>query len=388
MKILSLVYEYPPIGGGGGVVAAALNATLATYGHEVTVVTSAMQGLPTMVRERGVTIHRTRCRRKHRHYTNTLELLTSLIPAYRKASEIIESSRPDLIHVHFAIPSGVIAYLLSRRYGIPYVLTAHGSDIPGYNPDRFSTQHFFFRPFWKRILQHAMAVTSPSYFLEDLIKKSSNVPVCVIPNGYTPEPRQGLQKRNMILVVARMFPRKGVQHFIESVRDLETEWEIVIAGDGPFLETLKQQASTAHCSIRFTGFLGKTELHSLYEQARILVFPSIRENFPIVLLEGMDTRCAVITTDAEGCAEVVGDAGVVVRKGDPTDIGRELRKLMQDPDRCTELAMRGWMRAKSLRWPTVATAYMELFSAITGLPASDIPVETAATGTFPALLHQ
>jgi glycosyltransferase involved in cell wall biosynthesis len=184
-----------------------------------------------------------------------------------------------------------------------------------------------------------------------------------------------------------MFPRKGVQHFIESVRDMETDWEIVIAGDGPYLDTLKQQAKSARCAIRFTGFLGKTELHGLYEEARILVFPSIRENFPIVLLEGMDTRCAVITTDAEGCAEVVGNAGIVVPKGDPAEIGRVLRQLMNDPERCKELAMLGWARAKSLRWPIVAAAYMEIFAGTTGLPASNVRVETASTGSFPALLH-
>ena len=46
MKILSLTYEYLPIGGGGSRVAAAVNEELARRGDEVTVVTSAMKGLP------------------------------------------------------------------------------------------------------------------------------------------------------------------------------------------------------------------------------------------------------------------------------------------------------------------------------------------------------
>jgi len=41
----------------------------------------------------------------------------------------------DLIHAHFIFPDGVLAFLLSRLTGLPYLITAHGSDVPGYNPD-------------------------------------------------------------------------------------------------------------------------------------------------------------------------------------------------------------------------------------------------------------
>lgn len=388
MKILSLVYEYPPIGGGGGVVAAALNETLAMYGHEVTVVTSAMPGLAAEETIRGVKVFRTACWRRFRHYTTSLELLTTLWPAYRKAAEIIERERPDLIHTHFVIPSGLLAHLLARRFDISYVLTAHGSDIPGYNPDRFGFLHRILKPLWRRIIRGAAIVVSPSNFLANLIRKTEPLPIRIIPNGYSPEARLGLKKKNMILVVSRMFPRKGVQHFIDSVRDLDTDWEIVIAGDGPYLNKLKEKARNVKCSITFTGFLDKKALRSFYEQARILVFPSIRENFPIVLLEAMDSRCAVITTDAEGCAEVVDDAGIVIRKGAPKDIRRALGELMNDQERCTELAKKAWTRAKSLRWPTVAAKYMEAYSAAMGVPPAPPALKVAETGVFPQLLHE
>lgn len=388
MKILSLIYEYPPIGGGGGVVAAALNETLAIYGHSVTVVTSAMPGLPAEETIGDVKIFRTACWRRHRHYTTSLELLTSLWPAYRKAAAVIERERPDLIHTHFVIPSGAIAFALSKRFGIPYVVTAHGSDIPGYNPDRFGILHRLLKPMWRRIVRGAAVVVSPSNFLANLIRKTEKLPIRVIPNGYTPEPRQGLKKKSMILVVSRMFPRKGVQHFIESVRNLDTGWEVVIAGDGPYLDKLKELARGSKCPIEFTGFLDKKALRSYYEQARILVFPSIRENFPVVLLEAMDSRCAVITTDAEGCAEVVGDTGVVIRKGAPQEIRAALLQLMNDPERCTDLAKMAWSRAKSLRWPNVATEYLEVYAEVTGIPPAVPNWEAIETGVFPQLLHE
>ena len=365
MKILSLTYEYPPIGGGGSVVASALNEQLVRAGHQVQVVTSAMPGLAETEVVRGVTVHRTVCWRRHRHFTTSLELATTLLPAYRRAAKVIEELRPDILHTHFVFPSGVLAWLLSRRYGIPYVLTAHGSDIPGYNPDRFGLLHALLKPVWRKIVASAAAITSPSRFLAELIQVNTRVPVEVVPNGFSPAIRPSVAKRNLVLVVARLFPRKGVQHFIEAAQSMSSDWEFVVAGDGPYMETLKHQAKSLNCPVRFVGFVDKTVLYGLYQEARIFVFPSLRENFPMVLLEAMDAGCAVITTDAEGCAEVVGDAGIVVQAGSPRQIRSALEHLMADPERRNELSRLARKRAQWFRWPRIADIYRLVFLSVT-----------------------
>jgi glycosyltransferase involved in cell wall biosynthesis len=366
MRILTLTYEYPPIGGGGGVVAAALNKQLVINGHTVDVVTSAMPGLAREEVADGVNVHRTWCFRRHRHFTTSLEMSTTLLPAYRAAAKLIEARRPDLIHTHFVFPSGIIARELSQRYGIPYVLTAHGSDIPNYNPDRFNVMHQILRPIWRRTMLGAAAITSPSQFLGNLMQESLAVPFKVVPNGYTPvgELEAPRPKRNLVLVVARLFPRKGVQHFIDSVASMTGDWEYVIAGDGPYMPALRERATKVGAKVRFVGFLDKKTLRGLYEEARILVFPSIRENFPMVLLEAMDAGCAVITTNAEGCAEVVGDAGVVFECGNTTELRRSLIDLMNDEARCVDLSVRAMERASRYRWNYIAAQYQEVFESV------------------------
>jgi len=361
MKILSLTYEYPPIGGGGGVVAKALNEMLVAGGDRVEVVTSSMPGLADYELLNGVGVYRTPCWRRHRHYTTFLELATTLMPAYQRAIEVINKNRPDVIHAHFALPSGVVAYYLWKRFGIPYVLTAHGSDIPGYNPDRFGILHRLLKPMWSKVMRHAADVTSPSEFLAKLIRQHIDIPIRVVPNGYNPDARIKHQKRKLVLVVARLFPRKGVQHFIQSIANLRSDWEYVVAGDGPYLETLQAQARAAHVPVRFTGFIDKQTLGALYEEASILVFPSIRENFPMVLLEGMDAGCAVITTDAEGCAEVVGNAGIVIEKGSAPHIRDALVELMESPARRGELAARSRERVELFLWSRIADQYRDVF---------------------------
>lgn len=365
MKILSVIYEYPPIGGGGGVVAAALNERLAATGDSVRVVTSHMPGLAQQETLRDVQITRTLCVRRHVHFTTAREMLTTFLPTYRAAARLIKQERPELIHSHFVLPSGLVAWLLSRRFGIPLILTAHGSDIPGYNPDRFNLLHELLKPLWRRIVKSAAAITSPSNYLANLIRSHCpQLPIYIVPNGYTPRPREPREKRKLVLVAARLFPRKGVQHFIEAVANTRSDWEFVIAGDGPYMETLRAQALAAQSPVKFIGFVDSETLSNYYQEAQIFVFPSIRENFPMVLLEAMEAGCAVITTDAEGCAEVVGDAGMVVPSGDAGALRTALMDLMSDDRHCRFLAQRARTRAYGFRWERTAGLYKSVFNRV------------------------
>jgi glycosyltransferase involved in cell wall biosynthesis len=340
------------------------------------VLTSRMRGFESHERIGSVTVHRSACVRRDAHYTTALELSTTLLPAWREGCRLIETFQPDLVHTHFVLPSGVIAWRLARRYQVPYVVTAHGSDIPGYNPDRFALLHRVLKPFWRQIVANASLLVSPSEFLAGLIRRQVDLPIRVIPNGYSPTESLGKSKRNLVLVVARLFPRKGVQRFIEAIPGMPRDWEYVIAGDGPQLPHLKELAERLRVPVRFIGFVDAHTLRGYYEEARILVFPSIRENFPMVLLEAMDAGCAVITTDAEGCGEVVGKAGLVVRKDDAQQIRSALRRLMDDPALCQELRRKAMARADLFRWPRIASLYRDAFaSAFASAPLTDTAIQ-------------
>ncbi len=359
MKILCSTYEYPPIGGGGASVARPLAMALAAKGHSIDVVTSGMRDLPSAESRDGITINRVRCLRRCRHYTTTAELLTYLWPAYRKACALHKERQFDINHTHFALPSGLVSYWLYKKTGLPYVLTIHGSDVPGYNPDRFRFAHTLAHPIWRRIIANSAQVVSASEFLKHLIQERIDVPVEVIHNGYSPYSidTAPTTKKNRILVVTRMFPRKGVQHFIAALDGLDHDWEVVVAGDGPYLPELKEQAQRTNVNIRFAGFVQGPELLELYESSKIFVFPSLQENFPVVLLEAMQAGCAIITTNADGCAEVLGNAGIATDPERPEQIRAALTDLMNDDSKISEFASAGRRRIDRFRWPRIAARY-------------------------------
>jgi glycosyltransferase involved in cell wall biosynthesis len=358
-------YEYPPVGGGGAAACKDLADTLVGFGHRIDIVTSGMRRLPAHETVDGVGVNRVRCVRRYKHYVTTPELLTQILPACSEAHRLMIQRRYALNHTHFVVPTGLASYLLWRKTGLPYVITAHGSDIPGYNPDRFICVHKLIRPVWKTILRNAACVVTPSAYLQRLLQESIDIDTEVIPNGISFPPANGNGKENRILLVTRMFERKGVQYFLEAVRDLTTDWEICVAGDGPYLPRLRELAKGIRPKVNFLGFIRGSRLTDLYHSAKVFVFPSIQENFPIVLLEAMSAGCAVITTSAFGCAEVVDNAAVQVAPKSVPDLRHALERMLHDNSEIDRLSKLGRERASQFRSEAVAQRYESLFQRLT-----------------------
>jgi glycosyltransferase involved in cell wall biosynthesis len=344
------------LGGGGSVVCHGLANSLVKLGHRVDVVTSHFKDLAWFEEQGGVNIHRVKCTRRNPWCTNTLELMTLLRPMYSKALELMSQHYYDINHTHFVIPTGVVSYWLYRKTGLPYIITAHGSDIPGFNPNRFKFEHKLLTWYWRRIVLHSQMIISPSNFLKSLILQKIDVPITVINNGFTPSENHSspIAKKNIVLVVTRMFERKGVQYLLEAIRNMKTDWEFVIAGDGPYLSTLKKIASQIGQKVRFTGFIKEKTLLDFYQAAKIFVFPSVMENFPMVLLEAMDAGCAMITTRNAGCCEAVGQAAVMVEPRSADQIRSALDQLMHNQSEINRLSKLARERATELSWAKIA----------------------------------
>ncbi len=368
MRILTLCYEFPPIGGGGSRVVAGLTGALARAGHEVDVVTSGFRGLPRRSTVGGVQVHRVRALRLRKHYCTMPEAACYVIGALATARRLARERAYDIAHAHFILPDGWIARRLRNGRDLPYLITAHGSDVPGYNPDRTQLAHHILAPTWGRVTRDAAAVVCASRSLETLVNaRDPRVEMRRVPNGIDPDRfRTDRPRARRILVVTRLLERKGVQYLLEAVRDLPLEHEIHIVGDGPHRPALQRGAASLRPTIVFHGWLDNRspELTRLFETSEIFVLPSDRENFPVCLLEAMAAGLAVVTTRSTGCAEVVGDSGVLFPPGDIAELRRVLRRLTGDPDLCRRLGRAARERVeRDLSWPAVARSYEELFEA-------------------------
>lgn len=361
-----LCYEFPPVGGGGSRVVAGLGRALVEAGHEVDVVTASFRDLPLRSTYEGVQVHRVRALRFREHYCTMPEAATYVVAARAPARRLARESEHDVVHAHFIFPDGWLARRLEREQGLPYVITAHGSDVPGYNPHRTRFAHWVLAPVWRNVARNAAAVVCPSRSLASLVRaRDPSVQTRLIPYGIDAERfRVDRPRAPRILVVTRLLRRKGVQHLLRAVRDLRLEHELHIVGDGPYRGALQRMAEEARPRVAFHGWLDNRspELTHLFETSQIFVLPSDRENFPVSLLEAMAAGLAVVTTHSTGCEEVVGDTGVLVAPGSVAELRRSLQRLTADRALCRELGRAARERVeRELSWPSVASRYAALY---------------------------
>jgi len=284
------------------------------------------------------------------------EQLDMYLSAFEQAiNKAVEEFKPDIIH-------GQHIWLLSWlaiKTGIPYVVTAHGTDLMGYK------QWERFRRYADETANGAKKIITISNDNNELV--SELFPACAgkaifMQNGYDtgrfyPEPvsREQIEKQynvklknKLVLFVGKLAHFKGVDIMIEALRMYESEYpgEITsfIAGDGELATSLKKQAAEGNLKdLHFMGHLDSTQLRELYSTADVSLVPSRREPFGLVAIEALACGCPVIATNQGGLTDIINDdVGTLVNVEDAKDLATAIRKEIYHPDR----AQRGKNAAK------------------------------------------
>ncbi len=351
MNILILNYEWPPLGGGGAPVAEGLARKYVEFGHNVDVVTMRYRDQPSEENRDSIRLHRVWCWRKKMETCETPEMISYVISALWPALRLCHRLKPSVIHCHFAVPTGLLAWMVHRLTRIPYIVTLHGSDLPGHNPTRFTLAHRFTKPVIRKVCASAAKVVSPSQFLADhLVNTVGDYDLEVIPNGIDCG-RFVFGKENCtpsIMMSGRLLKLKGFLDVLEALRDVPGDYEVRIAGDGPMREAMERAAEELPQKVSFHGWLDSASdaLRELYESSTIFALPSARENAPVSMLEAMAAGMAVVTSNASGCRETIGDAGLLVPAGDIPALAEALLSLIAAPARVAELGRKARRRVE------------------------------------------
>ena len=184
MKILILNSEYPPVGGGSANTTINNARELVELGHEVVVLTCSFDGLPKERIEDGVKVLRIASKRGHKDKSNAWEQLKFIFTGTFKAIKVTKEFRPDIQLPFFGAPSGFVSYFIKLLFGIPYIVTLQGGDVPGFRPYTFGFYHKMISPFLKVVWRKAAAVVANSDGLRELgYTWYRGVELGMIPNG-------------------------------------------------------------------------------------------------------------------------------------------------------------------------------------------------------------
>jgi N-acetyl-alpha-D-glucosaminyl L-malate synthase BshA len=374
-----------PSYGGSGVVGAELGLELAKRGHSIHFISYA----PPMRLDGGQ--YRERI---HFHPVDMLSYPLFEYPPYTdalasKLLEVASAEHLDLIHMHYAIPHSVSAYLAREmlkpiRY-LPVVTTLHGTDITlvGRDPS--------FLPITRFGIEKSDAVTAISNYLRDATHETfcTGCDIQVIYNFidsdyYRREPSDSVRNslapngEKIILHVSTFRPIKRITDCIEIVARIkaleigsgsQSRVRLVMCGDGPEradAEALAAKLGIAD-SVTFVGKQPQSQVREYLSVADLLLLPSQSESFGLTALEAMACEVPVIATCVGGIPELVEDkgCGYLFEIGDVDGMAAASLRVLSDDAEREGLGRRGREIAVSrFRTEKIIPQYEELYSRV------------------------
>ncbi len=288
------------------------------------------------------------------HYVPRLPLMTPIYSTIARSlvNKVMRDVSPDVVHTHMALPWGyVLRNAKSKR-----IVTCHGSDV-------YPVPQYPVRFFLKRALSAAV-ITVASNWLAKYTMENYGVKPIVIPNGVDTDafrPLTATERRdNVVLFVGRFLHMKGVLDLIEAARILR-QYEFWLVGSGPAIRINQKDLP----NLKVIGFVSNADLVNYYAMATLCVFPSHRENFPMVGLEAMACGKAMVATNV-GFSEFLhdGSEGILVKPHDPKSLADSIRRLMEDHELRKSFEKNARSKAERYDWRTVAEKYRALYETL------------------------
>ena len=382
--------EFPPLGGGTGVVNYHLLQEMARS-QDVTVdlVTSSRSRMAYEIERFAdrITIYKVPVDNHNIHHASNLELLRYSWRGLRMARRLLKQYRYDVSFAFAGVPAGAISYVLSWIHRLPYVLSLQGPDVPGFEA-RYNYLYPVLTPLIKKIWRRAGAVTAISAEQVLLVRRTMpDLPLMTIPNGVDTElfaPASDEVKRPFTMIcVARLIERKGQHHLLRALAQLRmasTEpLRLILVGTGDAEPQLRELADSLRVAdvVTFKGFVSREQMPPLYREADVFVLPSQQEGMSIALLEAMASGLPVIVTDTGGTAELVtqGQNGEIVPWSDVPVLTRALHSLQNGRNLRCQMGAESRRRALQFGWPALAARYIELCARVM------IPLEATQRAT-------
>jgi glycosyltransferase involved in cell wall biosynthesis len=279
---------------------------------------------------------------------------------------------PDLLHAHFAVPTGILARAIARRTHTPYVLTAHLGDVPGGVPEKTGRWFRWIYPWTRAIWREAAAVVAVSQYTRELARRHYDVPMDVIPNGIDlagrPRPTPvGAPPR--LIFVGRFQPQKNLLALLDvlgRIRDLT--WRCTLVGDGPQRKAVEERIRAEGLTDRvtLTGWLSPEAARSQLSESDVLVMPSLSEGLPIVGLQSLAFGLAIVGSRVGGLSELIeeGRNGRGCPPKDGACLEAALRACIGSRERLAAMKEASWQAAVRYDLDRVSERYEALFERV------------------------
>ena len=292
--------------------------------------------------------------------------LKTVVSVKNYIEQVIKEFQPDVIHLNASVGGSAFVFLLMMNlFNVPIILTA-------YSPYLLEGK---FSPIIEKIISKVDRVCCISNWVLNemkqylpLFQEKFRLVYCGLSMPeVSPLPLSFSDP--ILLVLGRLSKEKGFDVAIKAFSLLKKQGSsarLLIAGGGverPELEKLVVDLGLSS-SVTFKGVLTQEQALSVFNQATIVIVPSIIESFGLVILEAMQMQRPVIASRVEGIPEVVvdGETGILVPMRDPHSLCNAIEDILRAPDKGIHMGINGRSRAeKAFSLHSYVLQYEELY---------------------------
>lgn len=296
----------------------------------------------------------------------------------------LHGARPiDVLHAHCAYPDAVGVALAARELGMPFIVTAHGSDL------NLDARRASLRPQIRWALGRAAAVVAVSDSLRrkalELVPEAEARSVCIPCSGTDPAvfrrgDRAGARARRSLAPQARVALFVGTLVPVKALEVLLAAWRILLAtgsvsaphdrliiiGDGRLRERLAaaSRADDLRGTVRLLGALPQAEIAGWMHAATALCLSSHHEGMPNVVVEALATGLPVVATSVGGVPDLVKPPlnGYLAAAGDPRQFAAALEQAFARNWDASQIAA----TVAGYNWRDLATRNLEVLAGAAG----------------------
>lgn len=369
---------YPSLGG-SGVVATELGKLLAEQGHEIHFITHSMPF---------------RLGKFHRnifyHEVEVSDYYVFRYPPYdlslaSKMNQVARLQNLDVLHVHYAVPHAICAYLAKQMAGdkLKVVTTLHGTDITVLAQDET------LKDIIRLGIRQSDAVTAVS---QDLIRETRELldisePIDLTYNFvdkriYYPRSCSDLRSEfagpgeKILMHISNFRPVKRTCDVVDIFARVSAEVpaKLLLVGEGPDLPKIQAKIRQLGLTER-VHFLGKQDdVAHVISIADLMLLPSEKESFGLVALEAMACGVPTIGSLAGGIPELVvnGKTGYLSPIGDTASMAANAVRLLQDERLYASFREAGLHRARTeFCDERITREYENIYYRVLGLPTRE-----------------
>jgi len=291
-------------------------------------------------------------------FPKNIAMQISIWDIERKLEKLVKRENPDILHAHFAIPTGIAACLVGEKMNKPVVMTIHGSDIHTY-PYIYNC---LYRNAVKYALMKADIVLAVSKYLKEhamsiapeanIIVKRIGIDINLFRNEEREEKKESVIK---IIFVGNLIKSKGIYDLLNAFAKLckmitKYQLNLLYIGDGPEKKALFDRAKALKIDqlVILLGARDHGEISRLINEADIVVLPSYKEGMAQVVIEACACGKPVVASKVGGIPEIVDNYvnGILVSPDSVREIVNALMKLIEDPVLRKSMGIKGRVKCE------------------------------------------